>query len=160
MSVPPYVCGAIGLYLFALSSDHRYPHPHPHPPNPHNSNLTQERTRLPHHRFPPPHPHRPHNHHNNPLQHHQILRPLHPPLRILRFRTPHSHLALKQHPRTWQASTGPGRQRLRKYSWRYRIAAFSQAVCAEISGPVLCDVGGYCCGVAGIFGLSVYVGGG
>jgi hypothetical protein len=23
MSVPPYVCGAIGLYLFALSSDHR-----------------------------------------------------------------------------------------------------------------------------------------
>lgn len=23
MSVPPYVCGAVGLYLFALSSDHR-----------------------------------------------------------------------------------------------------------------------------------------
>lgn len=23
MSVPPYVCGALGLYLFALSSDHR-----------------------------------------------------------------------------------------------------------------------------------------
>lgn len=23
LSVPPYVCGAIGLYLFALSSDHR-----------------------------------------------------------------------------------------------------------------------------------------
>lgn len=24
MSVPPYVCGAIGLYLFAVSSDIRY----------------------------------------------------------------------------------------------------------------------------------------
>lgn len=23
MSVPPYVCGAVGLYIFALSSDHR-----------------------------------------------------------------------------------------------------------------------------------------
>jgi hypothetical protein len=23
MSVPPFVCGAVGLYLFALSSDHR-----------------------------------------------------------------------------------------------------------------------------------------
>lgn len=30
MSVPPYVCGAVGLYLFALSSDHRCVASHPY----------------------------------------------------------------------------------------------------------------------------------
>jgi hypothetical protein len=30
MSVPPYVCGAAGLYLFALSSDHQWVDTHNH----------------------------------------------------------------------------------------------------------------------------------
>ena len=31
MTVPPYVCGAVGLFIFAWSSDKRFVHRHQHP---------------------------------------------------------------------------------------------------------------------------------